>query len=307
MLGYFLNHTHNMLKKNILSAALVAGAIVAPAFAGTPAAPAPAPVAPAKAPAITEYPFSGKVFAGVVNQYSEKGLVPTNAYTEDEMGVIGGLCAEYKTPWGFGVNGAYSAQSFELDTKGLADTARQQDLWLGVGKEFGTFLRSDIGWHMTKGGLPGFASVLDSNFNEGNDLFQEIYTTHKVNLEDCLGLTGMFYKLGTGHSYDETTGHWFGNTIGVRTEVTQMVDAIFSVSANYSHDYWASGVSGWDAVVLKLETPIKASEHFEVVPFISTNWGAHSAQALNNIVPAGFTPVFENFAIVTGLYGTYSF
>jgi len=296
-----------MLKKNILSAALVAGAVVAPAFAGTPAAPAPAPVAPAKAPAINGDAFSGKVFAGVVNQYSEKGLVLTNPYTEDEMGVIGGVGAKYKTSYGFDLVGAYAAQSFELDTKGLADTARQQDLWLGVSKDFTSLFSSEIGWHMTKGGLPGFVSVLDSNFNEGNDMFQEIYTSSTVNLEDALGLPGVFYKLGTGHSFDETSGHWFGNTIGVKREINSQLDAIVSVAANYSTDYWASGISGWDAVVLKLETPYKVNDNFSVVPFVSTNWGAHSAQSLNSLVPAGFSPVFENFAIVTGLYGTYNF
>jgi len=242
-----------MLKKNIISAAMLAGTIIAPALAGSPAA--PVAVAPVKEPVTKVCPFSGKIGVGLVNQYSEKGLVLTNPYTEDEMGVVGGAGLRYATPWGFDLTGAYAAQSFELDTKGLADTARQQDLWLGLRKQFSPLVGSEIGWHMTKGGLPGFASVLDSNFNEGNDLFQEIYTSSEFNLEEAFGWKGMFYRLGTGHSFDETTGHWLGNTIGIRRELRDRLDAILSVSANYSSDYWVDGISGWDAVVLKLELP----------------------------------------------------
>jgi len=64
----------------------------------------------------------------------------------------------------------------------------------------------------------------------------------------------------------------------------------------------------------------EVSKHVSLVPFISTNWSAHSGQAMNNLLPSpnpqtggvrlapgGYAPVIENFAIVTGIYGTYSF
>lgn len=234
-----------MFKHKVIPAAVFAAALVTGAHAGTS-------VSPVKEADKKESPFSGDIGVGLINQYSEKGLVLTNAFTEEGMGVAGGASLRYTTPWRFDVVSCYAAQSFDMDTRGLSDSARQQDLWLGLRKQFGSCAKSEVGWHMTKGGFPGFAAVLDSNFNEGNDLFEEIYSASEYDLEAMLGWKGVFIRTLSGHSFDQTNGHWMGGTLGYRHALRERLSAVLSVTGSYSKNYWVDGISGWDAVVLKL-------------------------------------------------------